>query len=76
MGERRPEPPAANPPRPASRSGLSPVQQAYGEYVRHALYCRSCRDVDAGPCVTADGLWRAYRQVYEAAYDALANEQG
>ena len=73
MGESRPEHPAADPPR--TTSGLSPVQQAYSDYVRHALACQFCRDVDAGPCATAEQLWQTYRQAYEDAFAGLAAER-
>ena len=73
MGESSPTPPAADPPRPAvSTAGLSPLQQAYGTYVAHALGCVSCRDIDAERCAVADALWQAYRREADDAYGRLS----
>lgn len=75
MGEPRPDTPAADPPRPAaSTARLSPLQQAYSDYVTHATRCLDCRDIDAAPCVTADVLWRAYRLQGDRAYRQLGDE--
>lgn len=45
---------------------LSPVQQAYSAYTRHAIGCPDCRDVDH-TCEIAEALWRTYREVGDAA---------
>ncbi|MFJ9633861.1 hypothetical protein ACIRU8_39815 [Streptomyces sp. NPDC101175] len=71
MEERRDEPPPAvtRPPVIASGAGtLSPLQQAYSNYVRHATACDRCRDLDGGACETAGELWRAYQAIGDDTY--------
>lgn len=73
MGEPRPDTPPADPPRRAvARTGLTRLQQAYSDYVQHALGCISCRDVDAERCVVADGLWQAYQRESDDAYRRMS----
>jgi hypothetical protein len=70
MEERRDGPPPAvtRPPVITSGAGeLSPLQQAYSAYVRHATNCDACRDLDRTACDTAGELWRAYREIGDAA---------
>lgn len=61
MGESSPETPTADP--VGTRTNLSPVQQAYSDYVTHAVGCDACHSVDAGPCAEAEVLWETYRQL-------------
>ncbi|MFI9244121.1 hypothetical protein ACIGXF_16385 [Streptomyces sp. NPDC053086] len=60
MDERRPDTPAVD---PSARADLSPVQQAYSDYVTHAVGCDDCRSADAPPCTTGDALFEIYRQL-------------
>lgn len=47
---------------------LSPMQEAWRAYVEHTLYlCDTCRRVDGSPCKPAEGLYRTWRDVAEAA---------
>lgn len=74
MGEGRPVPQAADPPRPApSAIGLSPVQQAYGDWVTHRLGCMPCRDIDTGDCDQGAALWQAYKDRDREAYQGLTS---
>lgn len=69
---RDPSPDAGSRRQPALGVGrLSPVQQAYADYVAHALACITCRDIDRGRCDTGEQRWTAYRAVDEAAYRKL-----
>jgi hypothetical protein len=70
-----PPPPRSYPPRPlvAAASRLSPLQQAYSDYTRHASSCLVCRDVDAGPCPSAERLWKAYRAIGDDACGQVAD---
>lgn len=45
---------------PATR--LSPVQEAWGAYVSHALECAICRSPDAGACEVAAALHQGYER--------------
>lgn len=64
MGDSSPTPPAADPSRPVvSVAGLTPTQQAYSDYVGHAVACEACRAVGASPCVKSEALWEAYRRL-------------
>ena len=47
-------------------SRLSPVQEAYAAYTRHAIACGVCRDPDRS-CEVAGELWRAYMGIAERA---------
>lgn len=76
MDERRDSAPPAvtRPPVIASGAGtLSPVQQAYSDYVGHATHCAHCRDVDRGACEDAGRLWRAYHDLSDEAYRQLGS---
>lgn len=55
---------------------LSPVQQAWGDYVDHARACAVCRSVDGGKCGEAERLYRAYQDVDADAYRRLSGEPG
>ena len=72
MGERSPEPPAAERARTAK---LSPLQRAWVAYREHTAGCDRCRTVDGGRCEEALRLWRAHRDLCDAAYVALAAER-
>jgi hypothetical protein len=73
MGESSPTPSAADPPRQAvSRAELTPLQQAYSDYVQHALACDTCRNVDGERCAPADALWQVYRRESDEAYRGLS----
>lgn len=76
MDERRdkradPEPGAQPPAALPAGTRLSPVQEAWGAYVDHALHCTACRSRDAGSCETAEELHRAYKQVSDGAFKRL-----
>jgi hypothetical protein len=51
---------------------LSPVQQAYSGYTRHAIQCAACRDVDRS-CGVAEELWRNYQTVSGNACDQIGD---
>lgn len=75
MDERRDKQPQAEPGAqplalPAA-SKLSPVQQAWGAYVDHALHCPICRSTDQGSCDTAEQLYRAYTKTGDSAFRQL-----
>ena len=72
MGERRPEPPAATPPR---KLKLSHLQQAWAKYRRHTKACEQCRAADGGRCDQALVLWRRHHELCDEAYRALAAER-
>ena len=74
MDERREPPPETTDRAPlaAGLGRLSPVQQAYAAYTRHAIQCDDCRD-PGHTCDTAEGLWRTYREVSGAACQAIAD---
>ncbi|WP_265560993.1 hypothetical protein [Streptomyces hygroscopicus] len=57
----------------AAAASLTPIQQAYGRYVGHALTCDACRDIDRS-CDKAELLWRAYQAHGEQAYRRLDGE--
>jgi hypothetical protein len=57
----------------AINTALSPLQTAWGDYTVHTTGCLVCRDVDAGPCPTAEQLWRAYQTVGDEACDRIAD---
>ncbi|MEU8642203.1 hypothetical protein AB0C91_09830 [Streptomyces sp. NPDC048674] len=63
MDERR-EPEAEAGTRPTVKGvgvgKLTPLQQAWSRYVTHCRDCATCKDVDAGRCSTAEGLWRSW----------------
>jgi hypothetical protein len=67
--------PAAERRRPAvaAATRLSPVQEAYAEYARHATRCIDCRDID-GTCGLGTELHRAWRHLATAALDRLAGK--
>lgn len=52
----------------AAGTRLSPVQEAYGAYAKHAVSCRWCRDIDHGRCGVGDELWGVYQEVSAEAY--------
>lgn len=54
-------------------SPLSPVQQAWSNYVTHATACEQCRSLDAGKCDDAERLWRAYQKTGNEACDRMAD---
>ncbi|MET9550503.1 hypothetical protein ABZY36_35155 [Streptomyces sp. NPDC006627] len=57
MDEPTHPPPPEEETRPiVARGRLAPVQEAYGAWAGHQLGCDTCRDIDAGPCVTAGPL--------------------
>jgi hypothetical protein len=58
----------------AAASRLSPVQEAYGAYARHHLHCRTCRDIDGGPCAVAADLHAAWERLSADAFGRLAGE--
>jgi hypothetical protein len=63
MDDRREDaPPAGTPGLIASGAQLPPPQEAWGAYVDHATHCPSCRSRDAGKCIEADTLYRAYQK--------------
>jgi hypothetical protein len=68
------EPPADRPPLVAAHTGLPPAQEAWGAYTRHRLHCRTCRDIDGGPCCTATQLHQAWKVLTDAAFRRLAGE--
>lgn len=77
VDERRdPEPPAERRPLlAAAASRLSPVQAAWRAYVVHSLHnCPVCRRADGSPCDVAEALYRAYRELGNAALDRLAGK--
>lgn len=55
-------------------AGLSPVQQAWSDYVEHATRCPLCRSTGAGKCEEAERLHHAYSQRGKQAYKQLADE--
>ncbi|MEV7975482.1 hypothetical protein [Streptomyces sp. NPDC086519] len=63
MDERRDPPPdgqdAGQPPLASAGSRLSPVQEAYAAYTRHAIACDDCRDPGRA-CEVAGVLWGTY----------------
>lgn len=63
--------PGAQPPALAAGTNLSPVQEAWGAYVEHALHCDTCRSRDAGTCETAEQLHRAYKESSNGAFRKL-----
>ena len=65
---------AARPALIASATRLSPVQEAYGGYTRHALTCPACTDIDRGRCNAGEQLWRDYHQISDQAYQRLAGD--
>lgn len=74
MGERREQPaPAGRWPAIAAATRLSPVQEAYAEYVRHAIRCEACRDIDR-TCLAGEALHKGWRVQADAAFDRLAGE--
>lgn len=76
MDERRdPQPDAGTgPPVIASVAKLSPIQQAWSDYVDHATNCGQCRSLDGGRCGDAERLHGAYQVAGEQAFDRLADE--
>lgn len=67
--------PETNRPRPiVGRGGLTPVREAYGAWVGHQLACTTCRDVDAGPCVTAGKLRARWERLAGEAVRRVARE--
>ena len=55
---------------------LSPMQQAWSDYVGHGLKCPRCRSLDAGRCGDAERLHRDYREISDEAFERLADEEG
>ncbi|WP_159062967.1 hypothetical protein [Streptomyces scabiei] len=55
-------------------AGLSPVQQAWSDYVGHATRCSLCRSTGAGKCEEAERLHHAYSQCGKQAYERLTGE--
>lgn len=41
---------------------LTPVQEAYASYTKHAIACDDCRDPGSS-CETASVLWRTYMSI-------------
>lgn len=73
MGERRGDqpPPESGLPQPGLIAGgvrLTPVQESWGAFIEHATHCDDCRSLDAGPCLTADALYRAYQEADSEAF--------
>lgn len=69
----QPDPEGGAQPAPALPAGtrLSPVQEAWGDYVRHATHCQICRSIDAGPCEQAEQLHRTYEEAGDNAFRRL-----
>lgn len=59
----------------AAAARLSPVQEAWAAYVRHANHCHACRTPGGGPCIPAEELWRAFRRQGDVAYARLEGAQ-
>jgi hypothetical protein len=76
MNERRdPQPDPGSDGRIVSAAGrLTPIQQAWSDYVTHGLKCPRCRSIDAGKCDDAERLHRAYQEQGDQAYQRLADE--
>ncbi|WP_409469038.1 hypothetical protein [Streptomyces sp. HC307] len=76
MDEGRDDTPSAGRRHPLASAGsrLSPLQQAWSEYVTHATHCPVCRDIDRGRCDQAEQLWHAYREQGDDAYRRLHGE--
>lgn len=76
MEERRdPEADAVTgPPVIASVAKLSPIQQAWSDYVDHGLSCKQCRSLDGGRCSDAERLHGDYVKAGNQAYERLADE--
>ena len=74
MDERRDQPAAAGrqrTPAVAAATRLSPVQEAYADYARHATRCTACRDIEKR-CLAGEELHREWRVLANAALDQLA----
>lgn len=70
-----PPPAAERPPGPVcARSRLSPVQEAWGVYVRHATRCSVCRDVDQR-CTEGAALYLAWRDLAGAALTEIGERR-
>lgn len=77
MDERRdrPPPPGSRPRLIPSIAGrLSPVQQAWSDYVRHGLSCGRCRSLDGGRCDESAQLHGIYQAADKAAHERLFGE--
>lgn len=76
MDERRdPQPAPEGDGRIVSVAGrLSPMQQAWSDYVDHGLKCSQCRSLEAGRCGDAERLHRIYSETSNDAFDQLADE--
>jgi hypothetical protein len=76
VDERRDPPPepGSGPPVIASVAKLSPIQQAWSDYVDHGLKCPKCRTLDAGPCGEAERLHSAFQAAGDTAFERLADE--
>ena len=63
VDERREQPPEAvtRPPVIVSGAKLSPLQEAWSDYVDHAIACADCRHIGRARCETSETLYRAYR---------------
>jgi hypothetical protein len=74
VDERRDPPPqpVTRPPVIVSGARLSPLQQAWSDYVDHTTRCDHCRDVDRDRCETSEELYRAYRAHEDAACRGVA----
>lgn len=77
MEERRDQPPppvTRRPVIPSVAGRLSPVQEAWSDYVRHGLSCEHCRSLDTVRCREAERLHGAYGDAEKAAFQRLADE--
>lgn len=73
MDERRDPPPAAGRPRlVAAHTGLTPPQEAWAAYTRHAIACSTCADIDR-TCTVAGELYRAWVAISRVAFRRLAD---
>jgi len=63
VDERREQPPEAvtRPPVIVSGARLSPLQEAWSDYVDHAIACADCRHIGRARCETSDRLYGEYQ---------------
>ena len=59
---------------PSVAGRLSPVQQAWSNYVGHGLSCASCRSLDGGRCSESVRLHGIWQDADKAAYERLTEE--
>ncbi|KMS78326.1 hypothetical protein ACH49_16730 [Streptomyces leeuwenhoekii] len=69
-----PPPPTERPRVTCAGSRLSPVQEAWGAYVRHATRCSACRDVDQR-CTEGAALYQAWRELTDAAFAEIGKRR-